>query len=444
MNKLGWFILFATLLSHAAAAEPKPGEAAAALAAIKNDWKKAVRDYEIASDKAKTAEDRKLLSAKAPNRTAFADRYLKLADAHPGTREELSALCWASLNAPTSDAGKKATASLTGGRIEQAAPDELVLAFQSARTQFKQDTRPLVPAILARAKKTLDQPQAPRLLAWVCTAYMGDDSDKPPELFTEAADLIVAKFADNPDISHFCESLFLNGGPPWASRFERHLRTIAETNKTPSVQATSRYGVASVVRGKGVDGQGEAEKLYQQFVKDYEGDSKQPLRRQLVGWARQELNEIKQSGLGKPAKEIAGEDLDGKPIKLSDHKGKVVLLVFWASWCSPCLADIPHEKVLVEKFKERPFVLLGVYGDEDKSEANQVVERFRIPWRSVWNGPKGSDGPIADAWAVGGWPTVYVIDHLGVIRENRLRGKRLDAPLEALVAAADKALRKQD
>lgn len=124
-------------------------------------------------------------------------------------------------------------------------------------------------------------------------------------------------------------------------------------------------------------------------------------------------------------------------MKLSDGRGKVVLLVFWASWCGPCMEDVPHEKELAERFKGRPFVLIGVNGDHIQKAAVKAVGKNEIPWRSFWNGPDGSGGPIAAAWNVRGWPTVYVLDQQGTIRQKYLRGKALDEPLEKLVAAAE-------
>src|SRR5262249_39527415 len=126
--------------------------------------------------------------------------------------------------------------------------------------------------------------------------------------------------------------------------------------------------------------------------------------------AKTELYELRYLRIGKTAPDIDGEDIDGKNFKLGDQRGKVVLLGFWASWCGRCMAAVPHERELVEKFKGRPFVLIGVNGDEKKENALKAVQKYRINWRSFWNGKDGPGGPIATAWNVRGWPTVYVLD----------------------------------
>ena len=62
-------------------------------------------------------------------------------------------------------------------------------------------------------------------------------------------------------------------------------------------------------------------------------------------------------GVGRPVPDVEGTDLDGKKVKLSSYRGKVVLLDFWATWCGPCMAMIPHDRELVEKLKDKPFAL---------------------------------------------------------------------------------------
>jgi thiol-disulfide isomerase/thioredoxin len=166
-----------------------------------------------------------------------------------------------------------------------------------------------------------------------------------------------------------------------------------------------------------------------------------PLTATIGEQARFELNALRNLRVGRPAPEIDAEDLAGQCLVLTGQRGKVVLLVFWASWCNPCMQAVPHEKELVERFRGRPFELLGVNGDGDKSNAARAIAANHIPWRSFWNGPGGGDGPISRAWNVDGWPTVYVIDHRGTIRYRDLHGPDLDAPLEKLVSDAEAAAR---
>jgi thiol-disulfide isomerase/thioredoxin len=189
----------------------------------------------------------------------------------------------------------------------------------------------------------------------------------------------------------------------------------------------------------------EAEKAFEAVIMDY-GTCRNLRTRgaatataTLADEAKRELFELRNLRVGKVAPEVEGEDLAGQKFKLGDYRGKVVLLVFWASWCGPCMAAVPHERELVTKFKGRPFALIGVNGDEDKDKANKTVTKHEINWRSFWNGKEGPGGPISRDWNVRGWPTVYVIDAKGVIRHKYLHGKRLDGPLEELVAEAEKA-----
>ncbi len=97
------------------------------------------------------------------------------------------------------------------------------------------------------------------------------------------------------------------------------------------------------------------------------------------------------------------------------HRGKVVVLVFWGTWCGPCMALLPTEKSLAERLKDRPFVLLGVNSDKDRAALKSVSTEKGITWRS-WVDGGSTNGPIASRWNVHGWPTIVVIDKAGVIR----------------------------
>ena len=92
----------------------------------------------------------------------------------------------------------------------------------------------------------------------------------------------------------------------------------------------------------------------------------------------------------------------------------------------------PHERSLVKRLADQPFALLGVNSDKDKTALEEVLEKENITWRSFWNGGS-TKGPIAKAWNVRGWPTIYVLDHKGVIRYKNVRGEPMDKAVDALL-----------
>jgi peroxiredoxin len=117
--------------------------------------------------------------------------------------------------------------------------------------------------------------------------------------------------------------------------------------------------------------------------------------------------------VGDVAPSIEGTSLDGKEMKLSDFRGKVVLLVFWFKSCGPCLAEVPHLQALVERHKDKPFVIVGVNNDDDGEAAREVAAKEGMTWPSFAD---GNNGPIVKQWQVDAWPTKYLLDDQGVIR----------------------------
>jgi hypothetical protein len=77
----------------------------------------------------------------------------------------------------------------------------------------------------------------------------------------------------------------------------------------------------------------------------------------------------------------------------------------------------PHERSLVKQYEGRPFVIIGVNSDADRETVKKATAQEKLTWRSFWDGGS-TDGPIARQWNVSGWPTLYVIDHRGVIVER--------------------------
>ena len=97
----------------------------------------------------------------------------------------------------------------------------------------------------------------------------------------------------------------------------------------------------------------------------------------------------------------------------------------------------PHERSLVKRLENEPFALIGVNSDADRDALKRVLDQEQITWRSFWDG--GSrNGPIATAWGVNSWPTIYVLDAEGQIRFKGPRGADLDRAVDTLLAETKK------
>lgn len=172
--------------------------------------------------------------------------------------------------------------------------------------------------------------------------------------------------------------------------------------------------------------------ILESVIQQY-GDVKFQGRETFGEKAASELFELTQLQVGMTVPEIEGEDLDGIPFKLSDYRGKVVMLDFWGHWCPPCRAMYGHEQELTQDLSDQPFVLLGVNSDSKKQTAIDAVRSENLSWRHFWNGPRGTRGPISKQWNVEGWPTVYLIDQHGVIRYKEVLGDDIDRGIETLM-----------
>ena len=97
----------------------------------------------------------------------------------------------------------------------------------------------------------------------------------------------------------------------------------------------------------------------------------------------------------------------------------------------------PHERSLVKRMAGRPFALIGVNSDTDLDKLHDRLKEEEINWRSFWCGDEGTGGPIPSLWNVRGWPTIYFIDHKGIIRDKNKRGEEADEVIDRLVAEAE-------
>src|SRR5262249_55082854 len=156
---------------------------------------------------------------------------------------------------------------------------------------------------------------------WVLsqTLYSGNIPDQA-KLYDSTVDLVMERWADRPELAPLASYLPMDMNPAWA---EKHLRKLMDKNSSADVKVDAKFGLASLLKNKDEASQPEAEKLWASVIEDF---SKNPAKKQMLEQIKRDLDDMKIRGIGKPVPEIAGSDLDDKEFKLSDYKGKVVLI----------------------------------------------------------------------------------------------------------------------
>lgn len=141
----------------------------------------------------------------------------------------------------------------------------------------------------------------------------------------------------------------------------------------------------------------------------------------------------KKTNTGVVAMDFTEMDTTGAPVKLSDYRGKYVLVDFWASWCKPCRAENPNLLKAYNKFRSKNFTILGVsLDDKDARKAwLHAVKQDGLPWTQVseLNGFKAKSAVLYGVSAI---PTNFLIDPSGKIIARNLRGEELEKKLSAL------------
>jgi len=135
---------------------------------------------------------------------------------------------------------------------------------------------------------------------------------------------------------------------------------------------------------------------------------------------------------GRKAPEIALLNLEGNRVTLSDLKGRVVLIDFWASWCGPCRYNNPRLVRLYQKYHEKGFEILGVSLDNNTASWKQAVIQDKLEWIQV-NDNQGWDASAAKSYRVNAIPVSFLLDKDGIVRAVDMEGRALEAKIKSLL-----------
>jgi len=155
-----------------------------------------------------------------------------------------------------------------------------------------------------------------------------------------------------------------------------------------------------------------------------------PLNQQLDSMIETRLDRL--SLIGKPAPVLKAKDWEGKEIDLAEYKGKVLLIDFWATFCGPCIQEIPNLLQCFHKYNAKGFEVISITLDESQEQAESLVKRAKIPWRQVMNGEDDAD--LTKEYFVPTIPAMYIVNQEGNIAYVDLRGEDLRKALDKLLA----------
>jgi peroxiredoxin len=131
--------------------------------------------------------------------------------------------------------------------------------------------------------------------------------------------------------------------------------------------------------------------------------------------------------VGRPAPAFAAQDIKGKTIRLADYRGKYVLVDFWATWCAPCIAELPRLAAAYKAYHDSGLEIISISLDENKSAVTDFVKARALAWPQLHNATSSAD--LVEQFGVITIPAAYLVDPAGNIVRLDLRGKALDETL---------------
>jgi thiol-disulfide isomerase/thioredoxin len=131
--------------------------------------------------------------------------------------------------------------------------------------------------------------------------------------------------------------------------------------------------------------------------------------------------------------QLEGDTLDGEPFDWASYRGKVVLVDFWATWCEPCVAELPNIKKHFEEYHDRGFEVVAISLDRDRRKLEEFVRARDLPWVTLFRDGAGLDHPLATYYGVMTVPTVMLVNQEGRVVSFDVTGPELTRHLAGLL-----------
>lgn len=229
-----------------------------------------------------------------------------------------------------------------------------------------------------------------------------------------------AKFTSEEESQNLAMKLYDHG----SENFKEHLRYLvkhyADRSSVMAAIKNLSFEEDSVLITQALNTLRENNPASASLVDDYLREEKEALLRK----KRMEPGNVL------PAFECFSED--GKPVKISDYRGKAVVLDFWASWCGPCRQEIPNLKAIYDEYKDKDVAFLSVSIDSKKADWTKAVKAEQMPWTQAW--VKDSGKAVMTTMQFGGIPFILVLDKEGRIYKKNVRGNQIREALKEVLS----------
>ncbi len=181
-----------------------------------------------------------------------------------------------------------------------------------------------------------------------------------------------------------------------------YLQVIDDSAKGEAVLKKLKADFPETTQGKQVDN------VLEQIKRSREGAA---VRKNLV--------------IGKVFPDFSETDLDGKPLSIANFKGKLVLVDFWATWCGPCVGELPNVLKTYEKYHGQGFEIVGISLDSDREKLTGFLKKNNMTWVQFYDG-KGWGNKLSGKYGITSIPATFLLDGEGKIIDTNLRGEALE------------------
>lgn len=284
---------------------------------------------------------------------------------------------------------------------------------------------PYATRMMELVKSNLDQPDVVKAVSWLVTSASSFPEGQ------EALKMLGTTLADRKGIAVAVKQLEFHGMPA-----EPVLKAVIERNMNREERAAALYALGAI-HFKNFDASADvvsaaasrdkALEYFQKINAEFEDVTIQGFK--LSDSTAKMLFEMTNLQPGCEAPEIEGKDADGVEFKLSDYRGKYVIVIFWGGWCHACHGFLPMMNEAAAKLKDNNAVVLGVNTDVEP-EAKQTLATYQVTFRNWLDNT--SSGPNTSLYNLRHFPTLYLIDPKGVIA---IKNGTLDAMISRVVEA---------